>query len=250
MSTTTRKDLDSQKAEIVLEIITSMLEQCYTSMPGIIVDYDAKKQLATVKGGLKYVALERPEGYERAPVYKVPVIWPGTPRVAAHGRLVKDDPVYIFFSMRGIAKFVEDLYVESPATRGLMDEKDAFILASLHAEEREETDIADAEYAIQTKDGATSISMKEELISANIENGTQVLLQKLVATVVAGGTTIIANRDGDAIIDTGSSTISMKKNGDIELIGTPGNLTHNGVNVGDTHKHISSQPGTPTSTPQ
>lgn len=249
MSTTLRRDLDAQKAEIVLEIITTMLEKCYTSMPGIIVEYDAKKLMATVKGGLKYVSNERPEGYERAPIYKVPVIWPGTPRIAAHGRLQKDDPVYIFFSMRGIAKFVEDSYVESPATQGLMDEKDAFIIASLHAEEREETDISDAEYAIQTKDGATSISMKEELISANIKDGTQVLLQKLVATIVAGGTTIVANRDGDAIVDTGSATIKVNSDGTIELIGTAGGLTHNGVNMGDTHRHQSSQPGTPSGTP-
>ena len=241
-----KTDRDYRTPRSIPLIVRNILHTVYTSMPGVIEEYNKEKRTATVRGALKFTNGDMPQGMRRPQVFEVPVVWPGNPRWFQHAKLEKGDTVELIFAMRGIDTFLQRDQGESPANPGLFDEKDAIAVPSFGQDnDVEDTDVDDAEYVIQKHDGAVSASFKDELISYFVDPVKWNLTNQLFK-VFAGSTEVVVNLDGSIVLDAGGTTITVNSAGDVEITNS-GMLTHNGVNVGATHIHTT--PSGPSGVP-
>ena len=238
-----KTDRNYRSARSIPTIVRNILHTVYTSMPGTIEEYNKEKRTATVRGALKFVTEDKPEGMRRPRIFEVPIVWPGSPRWFAHAKLEKGDPVELIFAMRGIDIFLQRDHEESPANPGFFDEKDAIAIPCFGQDnDVEDTDVDDAEYVIQKHDGAVSASFKDEIISFFVDPVKWNLTNQLFK-VFAGSTEVVVNRNGSINLEAGSATIIISSSGDIAINSpsavpiTAPSLTHNGVNVGATHIH-------------
>jgi phage gp45-like len=76
-------------------------------------------------------------------------------------------------------------------------------------------------------------------------DGSANLIAQLLQILIGQGS--IEINDSGCVITFGANTITITDS-TIEIVSPQ--LTHNGVNIGGTHVHISSAPGNPTSVPQ
>lgn len=241
-----KQDRDHETPRSTKTIVRNLLHTIYTSSPGIVEEYNDRTRRAVVRGALKFMAKDDKE-IRRPRIFEVPVIWPGSPRWFQHARLEKGDPVELIYAMRGIDVFLQMNQQESPASPGLMEEQSAIAIPCFgDAEEVEATDIGDAEYIIQKFNGDVSLSFKDRLISLFVKNGVKQHITDTLYKVFAGTTELTVSKDGDALIEAGSTIVTIGANGVVNI--TSSELTHNDINVGDDHTHIDAE-GRPTSGP-
>ena len=92
-------------AELIAAAAQSRAEQIEISMPGVIVDYDAATQTATVQPGLRrpvFTVDGDRDAEEIKPLQNVKVIFPRSTKLSIHFRLVKGDGVHLICTTRSI----------------------------------------------------------------------------------------------------------------------------------------------------
>jgi hypothetical protein len=87
--------------DFMREFLDYYFTQVHTSMPGVVVEYDAGKRRATVQPSLKRRAGNK-EYIDFPLLIDVPVIYPGTKKWTIHFPLEKGDEVAVFFSERAL----------------------------------------------------------------------------------------------------------------------------------------------------
>ena len=97
-------------------------------LPGLVRAYDARTMRARVQPALRAL-VSQPDGstepMDRAPIYDVPVQWPGSGGFVFHCDLQPGDPVWLKFSERGIGEFKRTLELADPPPMVMFETRDA-----------------------------------------------------------------------------------------------------------------------------
>ena len=107
-----------------------LLKRVHTSLPGVVVEYDAATRRARVQPAVDLL-LSPPDNptadfgalipMPKPIILDVPVIFPAGGGYTVHFPLVKDDPVMLLFAERDIATFKETLETGPPLTDDVME---------------------------------------------------------------------------------------------------------------------------------
>ena len=206
-----------------------------TAVPGIVRAYDARTMRARVQPALRAIVAmpEGPdEGMDRAPIFDVPVIWPGGGGYLFHCPLNPGDTVWMMFSERGITEFKNSLELADPPAMVMFATCDAVVMPWRAAE------IAPAEGHIGIAGEISEVTPTSEGEITSAEG----------ATIQSDNGAIFVSVRGDYVkvkapiieID-GNVTVS----GDLSVVG---GMTNDGTNVGRFHRH--QETGTTTGPPQ
>ena len=232
-----------------------------TAMPGIVRAYDARTMRARVQPALRAI-VSQPDGsteaMDRAPIYDVPVTWPGGGGYVFHCNLDAGDTVWLMFSERGLAEFKRTIELADPPPMVMFESRDAVAQPYRAAEIvpaegvtggdiRDVTPTGSGEITsvegatLQSTDGAVYISVHDDRV--RVRKGAQDV------TVQNSGLSATIEGDIDATA-TGTATVAAPTvvlDGDVQITGSlqvdGSALTHGGTNVGSTHRHTA-KPGT------
>jgi hypothetical protein len=121
--------------DFMREFLDYYFTQVHTSLPGVVVEYDASTRRATIQPSLKRRTGNK--AYIAFPLLiDVPVLFPGTKKWTIHFPLEKDDEVAVFFSERALEawKDVGQEGIEDPDPRRF-DLCDAYCVPGLQPQE-------------------------------------------------------------------------------------------------------------------
>ena len=121
--------------DFMREFLEYYFAQVHTSIPGVVVEYDASKRRATVQPSLKRRAGNK-EYIAFPMLIDVPVQYPGTKKYTIHFPLEKNDEVAIYFSERALEAWKEigQDGIEDPDPRRY-NLSDAYCVPGLQARE-------------------------------------------------------------------------------------------------------------------
>lgn len=227
------------------EVLHDWSKGFYTCIPGRIVQYDDATRRATVQPALR----EREEDgstHERPAVRDCPVLWPGANGVTAHGRLKKDDPVGLLYSMRGYRGFLATHELADQDVDGTARSASSPLVWPLFGRHGKITAPAGGfkdGYAIQTDDGVRFVRIDTEGEVVEMRNAS--MHARLQADSGA-----LEHHVADTGVRVTSSGIEFRVGGNVVARFTAASTehlapahTHRGTNVGDTHTHPGVMPG-------
>lgn len=188
-------------------------EDVHTCLPGLIEAYDPETKRCSVQPALDLVKTDG-ETMPRAVLVDVPVWVHGGGGWLIHPRLRRGDAVLILFSERGLENWKAAQFKRTAPEDGYLADRDALVLPGFGLPSITPANPQDEGLSIQSEDGATRILLRDGEIE--IRNATRVKL------------------DAADVVVTGN----------LEVKGE--NLTHQGTNVGRTHRHQATKPGLPT----
>jgi hypothetical protein len=121
--------------DFIREFLDYYFTQVHTSLPGVVVEYNASKRRATVQPSLKRRSGNK-EYINFPMLIDVPVQFPGTKKWIIHFPLEKDDEVAVFFSERALEAWKDAGQdgIEDPDPRRY-DLCDAYCTPGLQAQE-------------------------------------------------------------------------------------------------------------------
>ena len=189
--------------------------QVHTSVPGIVRSYDPATKRARVQPALRLLVAEGDTvtGHDKPPILDVPVQQRATGGWMIHQQLDEGDTVLLLFSERGVEQFKAAWgQVVDPARGTFFAERDAF---AIPWGVEDIAPVSDSGVVIQNADGTVYVQL----------DGTTIRR-------VTGSTEVVETPSGITINTPGAVAI------------TSASLTHNGVNVGDTHRHRDVSVGT------
>lgn len=189
-----------------------------TAMPGRILSYDAGAQSASVQPLVK-MKVPGSEDEESLPVLNaVPVIWPRAGGASMTFPVRSGDGCLVIFCQRSIDEFKESGDAKVPQDPRAFDLTDAVAIMGLVSFGNG----GGPDDAVCITYGSSTILVKQN----------EVKIDTPALTVNAPDVTIKGN-----VAITGNLGIT----GDSNMVGgadfTGGPITHNGVNIGSTHKH-------------
>ena len=199
-----------------------------TCVPGIIRAYDARTMRARVQPALNAI-IAQPDGsteaLERAPIYDVPVIWPGGGGFVFHAALVSGDTCWMMFSERGIGRFKESLELADPPPMVMFASCDAVALPWRTAE-------------IVPVEGHAAGSIHEVTPTAE---GDLTAVEGAILQSVSGETHIHARGETVRV-----KAVEVAIEGEVTITGNleiSGGVTNAGTNIGRFHRHGGVQTG-------
>jgi hypothetical protein len=166
--------------DFMREFLDYYFTQVHTSLPGVVVEYDASKRRATVQPSLKRRAGNK-EYINFPMLIDVPVQFPGTKKWVIHFPLEENDEVAVFFSERALEAWKDAGQdgIEDPDPRRY-DLCDAYCTPGLQAQEF----IAATEPGLQILhktafdgDFISSITMDDNKIEAKYKEKADVLVK-------------------------------------------------------------------------
>lgn len=194
-----------------------------TCLPGTIVSYDAGSQMASVQ---PMVRLRQPDDREeQLPVINsVPVIWPRSGGASMTMPVKSGDGCLLIFSQRSIDEYKSNGEMNTPQDPRMFDLTDAVAFMGF-VNFGGGGGPADA---LQIKFGGSTILVKED----GVEISTSDVKVNAPLTTYSGNVTV-----------QGSLTVqgNMKSEGHLNIEGP--SVSHNGVNIGATHKHSGVESG-------
>ena len=140
----------------------------YTGMPGIVEKYDANTRRATVRPAIK-VRLTNGEEHSRPSIVNCPVVWMATGNYSFIMDLSPGDPVFLFFSMRGISNFKKSYKESSPDPGNIMQMHDVVAFPGFGP--LEITPSSTDGPSLQRNDGKLSIHISGEDLNIDIPSG-------------------------------------------------------------------------------
>ena len=199
----------NELASLIRSAIAESLRGVNTGLPGRIVDFDPSSQTATVQ---PLIRMKQPDGRtESMPVLAgVPVVYPRGGGGAITFPLQSGDGVMVQFSQRSLDEWKEAGGEQTPDDPRMLDMSDAIAVPGL-VDRRSGGTESDCLHLFF---GGSSI----KVYSDRIEVDTPTL-------IVNGNLTVGGGASGGAVNITSAS------------------LSHNGVNVGSTHRHGGIQSG-------
>ena len=211
-------------------ILEKWTTQLYTCLPGVIDSFEPTTRRVRVQPALNTLYTDGTYG-PRPLLVNVPVMTPFADQFIMTLPLKAGNPVLLLFSMFGMTAFKKSFAVSDPHATRLFDQSDAVALpgfGSLTIEPATVTGLA-----LQTLDGTKSIRLERDRIELHAH-----------PTALVGKVRVIMREDR-LELRVGTSLLEVTETG-IEI--TSGTLTHNGVNIGDTHTHGGVDPGTASTT--
>lgn len=204
--------LSGSMDDAVIEYIESRLRDLHTSIPGVIVSFNAAKQTATVQPAIKRIFIE--QGPVNLPLcMDVPVKFPGGGGFFLTFPVKPGDECELKFSERAIDFWYQNGAVQLPSEYRLHDLSDAIADVGLNSQPNAIPALCTTGAELRTRDGSTFLRME------------------------AGKITIQGNvvLNGD-LTQTGSQTVSGS-------VAASGDVTAEGTSV-HTHTHKNVKAGT------
>jgi phage baseplate assembly protein gpV len=212
--------LSGSMDDAVIEYLESRLRDLHTSVPGIIVSFNAAKQTATVQPAIKRIFVE--DGPVNLPVCTdVPVKFPGGGGFFLTFPVKAGDECELKFSERAIDFWYQNGAVQLPSEYRMHDLSDAIADVGLNSQPNVIPTLCTTGAELRTRDGSTFLRMEAGTITIQ---GNVILKGNLTQT---GDTTQTGN-----LTQTGSQTVSgsVTASGDVKAQGTSVH-THTHMNV-------------------
>ena len=144
-----------------------LLKRVRTSLPGVIVAYDAQTSRARVQPAVDLLLTDgnhpvtspasQAPSTQRAIILDVPVLHPAGGGYIVHIPLAVGDPVMLMFSARSIAAFKQSLRSGRPASDDIMAEQDCVAVPGFRPPS---VTLRDG-LSLQTVDGGTYVSIED-----------------------------------------------------------------------------------------
>ena len=106
--------------QVIPFVNEQLLKQVHTSLPGVVVSYDAATRRARVQPAVDLLLTDG-STMQKPVILNVPVLWPATGGYFFHMPLEVGDPVMLLFNERDIARFKETLAVGPPLSNDIME---------------------------------------------------------------------------------------------------------------------------------
>lgn len=199
----------------------NMSRSMHTCMPGTILSYDASSQMASVQPSLNR---QQPDGREeKMPVVNnVPVVWPRSGGASMTFPVKPGDGCLLLFAERSLDEWKSSGGEVTPRDARRADLSDAVALMGfVHFGGG-----GGPSDAVEIKMGGSTVTMKDG----------EVTMDAPTVNIKAPSTNIEGN-----VSVTGNFTVQGGGGGAVNI--TSGTLLHNGVNIGNTHKHSGITPG-------
>lgn len=188
---------DKQSPETPGKMVEFLIEQrlkyLYTAMPGIVVSFDAATRRARVQPAFPIIDVEGNE-MRRSQIPNVPVLFPCLGGFTIYGELKEGDPVWLDYSMRGLANFKRTFKEARPSPEGGFAEHDAVAIAGFG--DLEITPVGGG-LGIQSNDGERYIQVGEDAVTLKVGGATLVVSQDGITltagTINLNGGTVLYN---------------------------------------------------------
>ena len=201
-------------------------QNLHTALPGEIIAYDARTKRARVQPSLRAIVAQ-PDGSQqsvnRAPLWDVPVLWPGGAGFIFTSGLARGDQVWLSFSERGLDLWKQDWALADPPPFTMFEMRDA-VAHPIGAQ------------TITAVEGTTDGVLAEVTPQAS---GPRTRLEGATLQSV-DGSVFVRVADDEIKLQIGSIALSITSAG---FAFTGGAVTHNGVNIGHDHVHDGVSPG-------
>ena len=175
-------------------LIEQRLKYLYTAMPGVVVSFNAATRRARVQPAFPIIDVEDNE-MRRSQIPNVPVIFPSLGGYTMHGELKAGDPVWLAYSMRGLANFKRTFEEARPSPEGGFAEHDAVAFAGFGP--LEITPVSGG-FGIQSIDGQRYIQVGDDAVTLQVGGATLVVSSDGIT--LSGGT---INLNGGTVLYNG-----------------------------------------------
>jgi hypothetical protein len=184
----------------------------WTALPGIVQSFDATKMTCVIQPAIQG-RVTSPKGlasFVNLPLLlDCPVVFPGGGGVTLTFAIKKGDEALVVFASRGIDYWWQQGGIQPPAEIRMHDLSDGFALVGVRSQPRNLSNISTTHAQLRSTDGLAFVDLDP--------TGHVVKIQATTAT------TATFSPSGIALVSP--------------------TLTHNGVNIGDTHVHGGVQGG-------
>ena len=188
------KQTPETPGKMVEFLIEQRLKYLYTAMPGIVVSFDPATRRARVQPAFSIIDVEDNE-MRRSEIPNVPVLFPALGGYTIYGELKAGDPVWLDYSMRGLANFKATFQESRPTPEGGFAEHDAVAIAGFGP--LEITPVAGG-IALQSVDGQRYIQVGDDAITLKV--GGSILVVTGDSITLAAGT---VNLNGGTVLYNG-----------------------------------------------
>ena len=237
--------------------IKEWFKDIHTGIPGIVQEYDMETRKAIIQPALRVFVSDKKQYIDRAPLLEVPVLFPIAGNYIIHGVLKEDDPIWVLFSERGIAKFIETYEVSDTDGIGFFSENDAVALCLGFGklEDFAVPENTEEGISIQSNEGDRFIQIKDDGIYIKHSEDKSITLKEDTVQIKLGSNVIKIDSSGNLTATVEGKT-TIEASGDIDLTGqniklegainlkgdvvSEGTFHNNSVNIGSTHTHTHS----------
>jgi len=234
--TNTNNEIDyGDLTQVIGFAFEQMLKGIYTCLPGTVISYDGATKRARVRPAIQVM---RTDGtfQDRPTIANCPVIHPAGGGFTVHLPIKAGDAVLMLFSQRGLSRFKQNFENAQP-DEALLDIKDAIILPGFGGLELAPA-TADG-VSMQSDDGENNVYVTDNHVQITSSSTVQIDAND---DMIINADSVIMN--ADAIINgnltwtgrgQGAGGAAPVLSGGVDVQG--GTVTHNGVNIGNTHTH-------------
>ena len=204
-----------------------MRQHLHTGMPGTVLAYDARTLRARVQPSLRAI-IDNPEtgtqeAVARAPIWDVPVLWPGGAGFIFTSGLVRGDQVWLSFSERGLDLWKQDWSLADPPPFTMFEMRDA------------------AAHPIGAQEIVPVEGTSEGSLSEVTPTGSGARTRVDGATLQSvDGSVFVRVADDEIKLQIGSIALEITASG---FAFTGGTITHDGTVIDSTHTHGGVSPG-------
>lgn len=207
---------------VLSSVLKKHLQGVDGQLPARVIAYDRATNRATVQPLVQMLTTKN-ESVSRAQLVSIPVVSLGGGQAAIHFKIMPGDLGWIEASDRDISIFKQNMTEASPNTVRLHSFSDGRFIPDQFAKYTL-TD-ADSEATIQTLDGTHKIELFTDEVKLSAEASTVSLKENLLTATIGAGTAVMTN-----------TSLTITFGGQTFLVNTAG-VYHNGTSIGATHKH-------------
>ena len=135
------------------------LKEVYTSMPGIIEEYDPVTRRAKVRGAIP-ITLSNKTTMSRSPIVNVPVLFPSGSGYTNNYPLKAGDAVLLVYAMRNISRFKRKYEEDDPVLGSVLSERNAIAIPGFGTTGT--VPVSETGFSIQNEDGSMYILLERE----------------------------------------------------------------------------------------
>jgi len=217
--------LTSTLTELLKTTNREQMKDVATSIPGHVLAFDPVTQRAQIQIGVRRIDVKGVE-FTPPPLIEVPVYFSGSANHHIECEINAGDEGLILFSQRCIDGWKTTGGVANNPILRFHDISDAMFLPGFRSSHTAITDFANNGIRTRNKSGTHYIWLKKDGTITTVNDNSSV-------TQSPDGAISIVNNGGSITLSAGGAF-----NGEFTSfnVNSP-SFTHNGVNVGDTHKH-------------
>ena len=204
--------------------LQSKIKEINTVLPGTILEYNQATRRATVQISIDII-LDDMTRIKRPPIYDVPVTFPGGNKYGIFINMVRDDPVILLFSQRGITQFKEQFEQSEPDMDSLFSTSDAIAIPGFGpTEDLVEID-GNPNFAIRDYEGEKFIAFNDDWIKLNYEDNSVEIDDDHIIMSFGQGDSHQVEITNNKIAIKSAGTVEISASGVVTITGSRINFT-------------------------